>query len=263
MISGKGAPAMRDPVDYPDFVARFYDVVYQQIRSHVDEEYFLEQIAKSRGKVLEIGVGTGRLFSQALRFSADVYGLDVNPNMIEKAKEKIPSEHHHRLWVQNAVTMRLPHKFALILAPFRVFAHLVDVEDQVDCLNRIYEHLEPGGLFIFDMYIPDLHVLTTGRPDQVDFEGEYEKGKKLIRITSANYDLPRQIANVQMRFKWDEDGLEHEAVWKFPMRFYFRFELEHLVRLSNLSLEAIYGDYQENAINKDSKDFVLVCRRRQ
>jgi len=263
MISGKGAPAMREPVDYPDFVARFYDVVYGQIRSHVDEAYFLEQIAKSRGKVLEIGVGTGRLFSQALKLGADIYGLDVNGNMIEKAREKIPSEHHHRLWTRDAVTMRLPQKFALILAPFRVFAHLIDVEDQIDCLKRIHEHLEPGGRFIFDMYVPDLNVLAKGIPERVDFEGEYEAGKKLIRITSAHYDLPRQIANVQMKFKWDEDGLEHEAVWKFPMRFYFRFELENLVRLSNLSLEAIYGDYQENAINKDSKDFVLVCRRRQ
>jgi SAM-dependent methyltransferase len=261
MISRQGVPVMRKSINYPDFVARFYDVVYRQIRSHVDETYFLQQIAKCRGRVLEIGVGTGRLFSQALNLGADIYGLDVSGNMIEKAKEKIPSEYHHRLWIQNAVTMQLPYKFALILAPFRVFAHLIDFEDQIDCLNRINDHLEPGGRFIFDMFIPDLNVLANGRPDQVDFEGEYEMGKKLIRITSANYDLPRQIANVQMRFRWDEDGMEQEAVWNFPMRFYFRFELEHLIRLSNLELESIYGDYQEKAIDKDSKDFVLICRR--
>jgi SAM-dependent methyltransferase len=252
---------MKKPVDYPDFVARFYDVVYHQIRSHVDEAYFLDQITRAGGKVLEIGVGTGRLFSQALKNGADIYGLDINEKMIEKAREKIPPDEHHRLLVQNAVTMQLPHRFALILAPFRVFAHLIEVEDQISCLNRIREHLEPGGCFIFDMFIPNLNVLANGIPERVDFEGEYEKGKKLIRITSANYDLSQQIGNVQMKFKWDEDGREHEAVWEFPMRFYFRFELEHLVRLSNLELEAIYGDYQENPINEDSTDYVLVCKR--
>ena len=252
---------MTEPVDYPDFVVRFYDVVYQQLRSHVDEAYFLEQIAKTRGKVLEIGVGTGRLFSQALKDGADIYGLDINGKMIEKAREKIPPEHHHRLWIQNAVTMRLPHKFALILAPFRVFAHLIDVEDQICCLNRINESLERNGRFIFDMFIPNLKVLASGIPERVDFEGEYEKGKKLVRITSADYDLPHQIGNVAMKFKWDEDGREHEAVWRFPMRFYFRYELEHLVRLSNLELESVYGDYQENPINEESQDFVLICRR--
>jgi len=50
---------MNEPVDYPDFVVRFYDVVYHQIRSHIDEAYFLDQIAQAKGKVLEIGVGTG------------------------------------------------------------------------------------------------------------------------------------------------------------------------------------------------------------
>jgi SAM-dependent methyltransferase len=254
---------MGEPVNYPDFVARFYDVVYKQIRSHVDEAYFLDQIAKSRGRVLEIGVGTGRLFSQALNLGADIYGVDVSEPMIERAKEKISPEHQHRLWIRNAVTMQLPCKFQLIIAPFRVFAHLTDVDDQIDCLKRINEHLEPGGRFIFDMYVPDLKILASGRPEQVDFEGEYEKGKKLIRVTSASYDLLRQIANVQMRFKWDENGTGQEAVWSFPMRFYFRFELEHLIRLSNLELEAIYGDYQEKALDKDSKDFVLICRRKE
>jgi SAM-dependent methyltransferase len=252
---------MGEPVDYPDFVVRFYDVVYQQLRSHVDEAYFLDQIAKTKGKVLEIGVGTGRLFSQALRNGADIYGLDINEKLIDVARKKIPPEHHHRLWIQNAVTMQLSHRFALILAPFRVFAHLIDVEDQISCLNRINEHLEPGGRLIFDMFIPDLSILANGIPEHVDFEGEYEKGKKLIRISSLNYDLLHQIGNVQMKYKWDEDGLEHEALWKFPMRIYFRFELEHLIRLSSLQLEAIYGDYQENPINKESKDFVMVCRR--
>jgi hypothetical protein len=111
------------------------------------------------------------------------------------------------------------------------------------------------------MFIPDLNVLANGRPEQVDFEGEYEKGKKLIGITSASYDRPRQTVSVRMRFKWEEVEIEQEAVWDFPIRYYFRFEPEHLVRLSNLEPAAIYGNYHEKAVHKDSKDFVLVCRR--
>ena len=252
---------MRKPVDYPDFVVRFYDVIYKQIRSHVDETYFLNQIDKFGGKILEIGVGTGRLFSQALKNGADIYGLDVNGAMIEKAKEKIAPEHHHRLCVQDAVTMQLPYRFALILAPFRVFSHVIDVEDQIRCLNRIHEHLEPGGRFIFDLYVPDLGILMNGIREQIDFDGEYEKGKRLVRTVSSNSDMAGQTSNVHMKFEWDEEGKTRGAEWSFLMRFFFRYELEHLVRLSKLKLEAVYGDYQENPVRKDSKDFVLVCRR--
>jgi SAM-dependent methyltransferase len=256
-----GSATMTEPVDYPDFLVRFYDVIYKQIRSHVDETYFLSQIARFEGKVLEIGVGTGRLFSQALRNGADIYGLDVNSKMIEKAKEKVAPEHHRRLYVQDAVTMQLPHRFALILAPFRVFSHVIDVEDQIRCLNRIYEHLEPGGRFIFDLYVPDLSIMLHGIQDHVDFDGEYEKGKRLVRIVSSNSDIISQTSNIRMKFKWDEDGRTREAEWNFLMRFFFRYELEHLVRLSRLELETIYGDYQGNPVNRDSKDFVLICRR--
>jgi SAM-dependent methyltransferase len=254
---------MREPIDYPDFIVRFYDVIYRQLRSHVDETYFLRQIAKFGGKTLEIGAGTGRLFSQALKDGADIYGLDVNSKMIAKAKEKITPEHHHRLYIQDAVTMQLPHRFALILAPFRVFSHVIDVEDQIRFLNRVHEHLEPGGRFIFDLYVPDLGILRSGIHEQVDFDDEYEKGKRLVRIISSHSDMASQTSNVRMKLKWDEDGQKREAEWSFLMRFFFRYELEHLIRLSNLKLEAVYGDYGENPVHKDSKDFVLVCSRRK
>lgn len=252
---------MRKPVDYPDFVARFYDVIYARIRAGIDDEFFLDEIAQSKGKVMEIGVGTGRFFVEALKNGADIYGLDISRNMIEKLKAKIPLEHHGRLWIQDAVTMELPHRFCLIIAPFRMFSHVLDVDDQIKYLNRVWEHLEPGGRFIFDLYVPNLNLLLNGIRNQTDFEGEYENGKKLIRVTSMKADVINQLSHVQMNFIWDEDGLQHEAEWDFKMRFFFRYEIEHLIRLSKLKLETIYGDYQRNGLNQDSKDFVIVCSR--
>lgn len=120
---------------------------------------------------------------------------------------------------------------------------------------------EPGGRFIFDLYVPNLNLLLNGIRNQTDFEGEYENGKKLIRVTSMKADVINQLSHVQMNFIWDEDGLQHEAEWDFKMRFFFRYEIEHLIRLSKLKLETIYGDYQRNGLNQDSKDFVIVCSR--
>jgi ubiquinone/menaquinone biosynthesis C-methylase UbiE len=56
---------MNEP--YPDFVARFYDAVYAQVRDGVDNAFYLERMAAAGGPVLEIGVGTGRLFVEARR----------------------------------------------------------------------------------------------------------------------------------------------------------------------------------------------------
>ncbi len=246
---------------YPDFVARFYDVIYSQIRSGVDTSFFVEEITSAKGKVLEVGVGTGRFFVEALRKGADVYGLDLSETMIRRLKEKLPPEHHGRLWVQDAIAMRLPHKFSLVLAPFRMFSHLAAVDDQIKCLNCIWRHLEPGGRLIFDLYVPDLSLLLNGISNQTDFDGEYEPGKRLRRVTSMNADLINQLSHVRMDYIWDEGGAEHREKFEFDMRFYFRYEIENLIRLSKLRLEVIYGDYSRNELDRDSKDFVVVCSK--
>ena len=47
-------------MDYPEYMARFYDIIYDSIRSHVDTEFYLKRIKQTQGPVLETGWGTGR-----------------------------------------------------------------------------------------------------------------------------------------------------------------------------------------------------------
>jgi hypothetical protein len=45
------------------------------------------------------------------------------------------------------------------------------------------------------------------------------------------------------------------------MRFYFRYELEHLLSKTRFSAWKIYGDYFGNELNPESKDFVVVLSK--
>jgi hypothetical protein len=44
--------------EYPDFFARFYDLIYHQLRDGVDNHYFLNEVKHINGKILEIRIGT-------------------------------------------------------------------------------------------------------------------------------------------------------------------------------------------------------------
>jgi SAM-dependent methyltransferase len=252
---------MENKSDYPDYVARFYDLIYSQLRT-IDRDYFLGKILETRGPVLEIGVGTGRLFLEALNRGADIDGIDNSASMLAKLKEKLDQRHHNRIVLQDARAMNLPRKYDLIVAPFRVFSHLIDMQDQIQVLNNVYDHLNRNGRFIFDLYVPDLNILLHGIKEQVDFEGEYQPGKKLRRVVSAKPDLIKQVSLVTMTFAWEEDDYVRTEAWQTPMRFYFRYELEHLVHRSKLTLKHIYGDYQENELHSHSKDFIVICERK-
>jgi SAM-dependent methyltransferase len=246
---------------YPDYVARFYDVVYRQMRDAADKSYYVNKIVSSNGPCLEVGVGTGRIFLEALDKGADVYGTDSSAEMLAVLRNKLEPRYHDRIRQSDLVKMELGRRFPLIIAPFRVLSHIIDIEDQIKALNTVYDHLASGGLFIFDLYVPSLKLLLDGLPPTVDFDGEYAPGRRLKRTTSAASDLIHQLTSVTMAFAWEEDGRQCSREWSFPMRFFFRYELEHLIARSKLKLRAIYGDFAESPINAHSKEFLVHCIR--
>jgi hypothetical protein len=103
--------------------------------------------------------------------------------------------------------------------------------------------------------------MAEGIDNLTDFEGEYEPGKKVRRTVSSKTDIVNQLLDVTMRFTWDEGNRQIEKVWKLKMRLLFRYEIEHLVRLSKLTLVNIFGDYNENPLCASSKEFVIICRK--
>jgi SAM-dependent methyltransferase len=247
--------------DYPDFVARFYDTVYAKVRDGVDNDYYLARIAASPGPILEIGVGTGRLFCEALQRGADIDGLDVSPAMVARVRAKLTEPQRHRIRLADAVSAPFERRYALILAPFRVLSHVEETSDQLRLLNNVHAHLRPGGRFVFDLYVPDPRILADGMAEQVDFDGEHAPGRRLRRLVSARSDVVSQRTHARMRFLWDDDGGERQGEWEFVLRFYFRYELEHLVARSRLTLETLHGDFSGGALAPDSKEFVVSCRR--
>jgi len=244
---------------YPQNIARFYDTIYHQVRDSVDNDYFLNEILKVQGKVLEAGVGTGRLFMNALNHGADIYGIDISARMLEILYKKLPADEHFRISRQNIVDFSLEPEFDLIIAPFRVLMHLTEKEDQLSALDTVSRHLQSKGRFLFDVFVPDPAQLVAGRKNQLDFEGEYAPGKKVRRIVSTSPDLINQLIHVSFHMEWEEDGEWKHDDWTFPMRFYFRYELEHLLGRSRFESYEIYGDYKGSRLDRNSKEFVVIC----
>jgi SAM-dependent methyltransferase len=200
-------------------------VVYAQVRDGVDNAWYLERMAAAGGPVLEIGVGTGRLFVEARRRGIEAWGIDVSPAMIERCRARLEPADRDRVSVADAVHLRADRRFALVCAPFRVLSHVHDTVDQLRLLDAVHDGLEPAGVFVFDLYVPSLKLLLEGMPETTDFDGE------------------------------------HRGDWEFEMRFFFRFEIEHLVARSKLRLEALHGDFAGGPLTAASREYVVVCRR--
>jgi SAM-dependent methyltransferase len=247
--------------EYPKNFARFYDLIYHKMRDEADLDFFQNEATRVKGKVLEIGVGTGRLFMNSLNHGVDIYGIDISDPMLNVLYNKLDRNEHYRVSLQDMIDFRFDFKFDLIVAPFRVIMHIPDKIDQLKAINNVYKHLNKNGKFIFDTFIPDLKALINGLKDVTDFQGEYEPGKMVRRIVSTAPDLLNQIINVRFIMEWEENGKLEREDWSTPMRYFFRFELEHLVERSKFGKYKILGDYKGNELKKDSKEFIVVCQR--
>ena len=54
-------------------------------------------------------------------------------------------------------------------------------------------------------------------------------------------DLINQIINIRFNIEWDEGGEKKQEQWKLPFRFFFRYELEHIIERSKFDKYKITG----------------------
>lgn len=246
---------------YPSAFARFYDLIYAKLRSDVDTGFFLNKMKEAGGPILEVGVGTGRFFREALKEGIDVYGIDISPAMLDILKTRIEKKDYHRVSQQDIRNFTTGLPFSLVIAPFRVFMHLIETADQLTALNHIYDHLVDGGTFIFDLYIPNPGLLASGMNEVMDFEGEFEPGNIVQRFVTSHSDIVTQVNHLSMRFDWNEGENTFSETWNSELRFFFRYELEYLLTQSKFTSYSIFGDYKGNPLSCESRDFVVVCRK--
>ena len=146
------------------FTSEFYDHM-EAYSSRPDVGFFVELAQESRGPVLEVGCGTGRVLIPTARAGVEIVGLDLSPSMLAVCREGLaaePAEVQARVQLVEA-DMRdfdLGREFALATIPFRPFQHLTTVEDQIACLHAIHRHLRPGGRLVLDIFNPYLPALV-------------------------------------------------------------------------------------------------------
>jgi SAM-dependent methyltransferase len=237
------------------FVAEFYDHVVPY-RDRQDIDFFVEAARESGGPVLEIGCGTGRVLIPTARAGVEIVGLDLSPYMMDVCRERLrrePKDVQSRVQLAQA-DMRdfeFERTFNLVTVPFRPFQHLTTVDDQIACLKQIRRHLADGGRLILDLFNPSLPTLVRDNLGQeISNEPEFtmpngSRVERRHRVVSR--DLFNQINHVELiYYVTHPDGRQDRLVHSFPMRYLFRFEVEHLLVRCGFQVEQVYADFDKN-----------------
>jgi len=238
------------------FVADLYDWVVPY-RERPDISFFVDAAKEAGSPVLEIGCGTGRVLIPSARAGIDVVGLDASPQMLAVCRERlqqedVPVQSRVELVQADMRAFELERgQFTLATLPFRPFQHLVTVEEQRSCLMSIRRHLIEGGRLVFDLFNPSLDALASRQEGQ-EFGDEPEfstpDGRRVLRRhRTVSHDRFNQVSHVELiYYVTHPDGREERLVHSFPMRYLFRFEVEHLLIRCGFDVEQIYAGFDKS-----------------
>jgi SAM-dependent methyltransferase len=209
---------------------------------------FLAELAGT-GPALELGIGTGRVGLPLSRRGVHVHGIDISPAMVARLRMK-PDSDAIDVTIGDFATTRVSGSFVLAYLVYNTITNLTTQDEQVDCFRNVAAHLEPGGCFVIEVYIPELQRLPPGEtihafkvtPTHLGFE---------------EYDVATQIACSHHYFVVDG----RVEIFSAPYRYVWPSELDLMARLAGLTLRERWGDWNREPFTRESRKHVSVWEK--
>ena len=253
---------------YDSFIADYYDSSPILAKRTQDVTFYVNAVKKYGDPVLELGCGTGRITMAVAEVGYRIVGLDLSEKMLERAGEKraaLSREARERVQlVQGDMThFDLGEKFRLIVIPFRPFQHLLEIEQQIGCLNCARKHLAANGRLILDFFQTDAERMHDAKFLNESPLLEYElPGGRHVAMSErvAAFHRGRQRNDVEMIFRVRHaDGKEERLVMAWTLRYFFRYEVEHLLARCGFRMEAVYGNFDSSPLGNESPEMIFVA----
>ncbi len=239
-----------DAATYGDRIAEVYDELYPSGPAVEDAAALLAELADG-GRVLELGVGTGRLALPLAARGVDVEGVDASASMVAKLEAK-PSGDRIRVRVADFGRDRLGENLALVFVAFNTFFGLAEQSLQVDCFANVASALAPGGRFVMEAFVPDL-----GRFDRGQRTDTTAIAVQQVTINSAIHDPVTQRVE-SMHTIVRPDGI---AMYPVVIRYAWPAELDLMARLAGLELEHRWGGWDRQSFTAASGQHVSVWHK--
>ncbi|MFC4077729.1 class I SAM-dependent methyltransferase [Salinithrix halophila] len=235
-----------------------------------DLAYYADLAMESGGPVLELGTGTGRVSLAIARHGIRVTGVDVEPAMLARAQQKAEGMglSNRCRWVESDMTrLNLEDRFPLVIIPYRSFLHLLTVRDQVAALTQVRQHLSEDGLFVFNIFIPDIGQMVE-EEDRLISRGSFPLpgSGELVEVNDfTRFDHFHQRGDIIRYYeRFDGEGRSRERLrTTFSLRYIYPAELSHLLKIAGFEVTARWGGFRREPFGPDSTELVVEARKSQ
>ena len=230
---------------YGERIADVYDQWYSEFDPSAIQT--LAELAHG-GKVLELGIGTGRIAVPLLKTGLAVHGIDASESMVAKLRAK-PGGDRIAIKMGNFVEISIEGQFTLIYVVFNTFYSLLTQEEQIRCFKNVAEHLTSDGVFVIEAFVPDLKRFTSGQAIRLN---RIEVNEVQIDVSQIEPDA--QIVTSQ-HIVLTELGAR---LYPVKLRYVWPVEMDLMARLSQMRLKERWSDWGKSQFTADSVKHISV-----
>lgn len=236
---------------FDERVARTYDEDSAEMFSAevlVPTVDFLAELAAGR-PALELAAGTGRVALPLSARGVDVSGIELSPAMAAQMEAK-PGAEHVPIAIGDMATTRVEGTFGLVYLVYNTITNLLTQDEQVACFRNAAAHLEIGGHFVIEVFVPALRRLPVGGRFVVFDVSDGHVGVD-------EYDVVNQT--LTSHHYWISEG--RAEVFDSPHRYGWPAEYDLMAHIAGLELRERWSDWRRRPFTADSTSHVSVWQK--
>ena len=221
-------------IEYGELSTIFYEKT-KPVGTELDGDItaYKNYLSAIKGKVLEAGVGTGRMLIPLLQAGFDVEGVDNSTQMLAQCQKNLALYGlKANIQLQDLTKLKLSTKYEAIIMPTGSFC-LLPRQQVAAVLQAFHAHLSENGTLIVDIILPQ--DFTVGEVYQRTLPLAEQTGI-LFTSTSLEMDWVNQQTVALHRYeKLEQGALVQTELSRFVLAWYGIEEFKLLLKASGFN----------------------------
>jgi SAM-dependent methyltransferase len=237
------------PSTYGDHHADVYDETLPMTEADTAAAVdLLAELARG-GRVLELGVGTGRVAVPLAARGLEVHGIEASEPMLERLRAQ-PGGDRVTAVRGDLADVGVDGPYALVYAVFNTFFELYTEADQLRCLRNVAARLADDGRLVLELFVPE-------PVDGGSFLAVDDVRPERVTLVASRHDPTSGTTDSV------EVWLTEQGIRLFPLRerALQPAEVDRLAERAGFRLEERWGGWRHEPFGPESREHVSVYVR--
>ena len=224
-----------------------------------DLNFWKELAEKTRGPILELGCGSGRILLSIANQQKILVGVEIQHDFLLILRERVQNKRYqHVMYFQADITnFNLNLKFDLICIPCNTFSSLTETQRKAT-LHRAAHHLSESGLLVITLPNPSLLI---DLPSTSDLEVEdifpHPLDSEPVQVSSRweRFSSHLDIFWCYDHLKSDGKVARNQNVIRHCLVLVEDYHSE--LKEAGFTIRFVYGDYDRSSYEEQSPHLIL------